>query len=1070
MALPTELIMRQSCLPIVLFTSAAMLVPPVRAQLEPAPTFTTPQAVGIQYDIVACRMPLPSTLPADYRDWFPDVFNFSIFVGPGSDLVAIHPDGTETVLVSAGSVPIQSVPGGVTRTSANASIVDPLVSFDAKSIYFALFEDPIARHFQRKLPIKPAFIFRYSLTTGAVTQLTFDDQVDVSDQFRQVAPPYAKLDVAPVELADGRILFLSNRANVMEPGNEKPAMRFYRMHGDGSNVEPVENFTLGSCQHPIILRDGRIAWTHHHPVGRRNINGNFPLLVANPDMSDIKTMAGDHYYNTAFHFISQLSNGDFVSNSYYQQNNFGHGMIVRFPLVSGQGFNPVSDIASSSAHFERVSQTTAVPWPLGNLNDDHAARLRGGSQTERVGKVTMPSGAPGGDMLMVWSPGPVNNLNRPVSGFPHMHVAYAPGGSTPTWSAMSILKWSASYHYMYPKAVVPYAAIHGVAKPTLIPDTTNSGSIAALPAGSAFATTGTSSVYNRESRWPNPYDDAVDPNIVNNLLYSSTLFVVGQDTIRFPNSRIHAAQVVADMSHVFGNNSWYQPLAGRYRSHNNGTQVWGILGEIPLRKFAPNGSPILDAQGNPDTSYEVRIPADVPFHNRVIDVDGITLTSETTWHSARPGERKNNCGGCHAHSINTQPLDFGTTAAGQAGYTVTDFALQTPVVSRDPQNQPSVLIKPGRAWVVEYWQDVQPILTARCVGCHNSPASLDLRANASPPPWDSLAFTNTSGYPILYGAHQPTKYVRKNAASQSLLVWKAYGSRLDGRSDGNGRPGDIPFGPAHAPTITFDEKRTIAAWVDLGCQVDVNPASADESDPFDDQMKPSLAISGITRGKVTTAPTSITVSGYDLHSGIAPASLEIRIGSWTATNLAAGTTISNGSVHTIPLPALATGQLHKIHVRVADVAGNRSREILDVMVLSPAALVTVGSGSPGTAGQVPTLSGSTLPRVGEQAFELVVANTVPNTPTIIWSSAALANPPFQLLPNAFVYLSSLDTFSFGVTDSTGNYRAGLPIPNDPGLNGVTLYFQSLVFDPGGQQLIPGVTGALTPGLALTVGG
>lgn len=1064
--------------------AATLLAAAVIAQGPQHPPQGTPASVGITYDILACRMP---KTPGDAPGWFPDGGDHSLLVGRFSDLVRIRPDGSEVVFVDASAVEIRSTPGGAPRTSANASIVDPLVSFDAATVYFALFEDPLLWHHQRRISLRPAFIFEADVATGAVTQLTFGDDIAFADQSRVIDPPHVKYDISPVELPDGRLLFLSNRDNVMEPENVKPAMRFFRMHADGSNVEPIENFSLGTCGHPMILADGRIVWTHHMPTGRRS--SGFPLFVANPDMSDLRTFAGAHYLNTVFHFSAQLGNGDFVTTGYYRKNNYGHGTIIRFPLDpggNGQLFHPASSACGGfvygvNDHFARRQQTLVTPWTMSQmLGSDEPAPFVAGSSTVRAGKVTMPAGAPDGHLLMVWSPGSVNNRVAATAGLPHMHVAFAPGGSAQTWDDMTVIVGDPASHYMYPKPLVTYAEIHGIPRPALIPDTPNDGSAGTpvLPANAPFATTGTSSVYNRESGWPSCYGDPWDDNPINSFVLSSTFFFVGQDTYAYPDSAIHAAQIVADVSRFYGHDSWPGALAQRFRSHNNGTQVWGILGETPLRKYAANGSPILDPQNNPDTSYEVRIPADVPFHHRLIDIEGLTLTSEWTWHGARPGERKTNCGGCHAHSHHTTPLDFSLTAAGGANgfdYTIEDFALKTPMVSRDAAGQPSVVDYPAKIRIVEYWQDIQPIFDTHCVSCHDAgTAAGGLRLDAAAVPWDRLAFTDPAGV-VPYGVSQKTKYVRRHAASQSLLVWKAYGERLDGRLDST-RSGDIDFGAMPDPNhpqngVPFKERRLIAAWVDLGCLVDVDgdAVQVGEADPFDDQMKPTVVVGGVDRGYTTNAPASVVVSAYDLHSSLDP-DLRVHLGSWTSPDLATQPIGDLGVPVTVPLPTLAKGQTHRILIAVADAVGNVARRELDVTPLDPAALITVGVGSRGTNGIAPDLTGNHLPRIDTEDFAVVVGRALPNAMTAVFWATSLASPPVQLTANAFRYLEQPASFALAATDGEGRLAAPMPIPDTPALNGMRFHFQALVLDPGGQALVPGVVGALTPGLTVVLGG
>ena len=75
---------------------------------------------------------------------------------------------------------------------------------------------------------------------------------------------------------------------------------------------------------------------------------------------------------------------------------------------------------------------------------------------------------------------------------------------------------------------------------------------------------------------------------------------------------------------------------------------------------------MLDSEGNPDTSFMAKIPADAPFTFQMLDRDGLVFNMAQTWHQVRPGEVRNDCGGCHAHS--QQPLDIANTAAGQPGY------------------------------------------------------------------------------------------------------------------------------------------------------------------------------------------------------------------------------------------------------------------------------------------------------------------------------------------------------------------------------------------------------------------
>src|SRR5260370_449964 len=75
-----------------------------------------------------------------------------------------------------------------------------------------------------------------------------------------------------------------------------------------------------------------------------------------------------------------------------------------------------------------------------------------------------------------------------------------------------------------------------------------------------------------------------------------------------------------------------------------------------------------DPDGNPDTSFLVKIPADVAWTFQTLDKNGLVLNMAQTWHQLRPGEVRTNCGGCHAHS--QKPTAFERTAAVRPDYAI----------------------------------------------------------------------------------------------------------------------------------------------------------------------------------------------------------------------------------------------------------------------------------------------------------------------------------------------------------------------------------------------------------------
>src|SRR6185503_2406345 len=123
-------------------------------------------------------------------------------------------------------------------------------------------------------------------------------------------------------------------------------------------------------------------------------------------------------------------------------------------------------------------------------------------------------------------------------------------------------------------------------------------------------------------------------------------------------------------------------VVSRKRHHfalgSNSEERLRILGEFPVRHFLPSlpgrgvggegAKQPLDPDGNPDTSFLARIPADVAWTFQTLDNNGMVLNMAQTWHQLRPGEVRTDCGGCHAHS--QKPTLFKDTGAARDDYKV----------------------------------------------------------------------------------------------------------------------------------------------------------------------------------------------------------------------------------------------------------------------------------------------------------------------------------------------------------------------------------------------------------------
>src|SRR5437588_6932125 len=86
------------------------------------PKVSTDPTIKYDYDIVYVRTPRKGNAPHSSR--WPDA-SLPLNVDAGGDLMLLHPDGTEDVLVAGGK----------------GSVTDPFVSFDGEWVFYSHFED-----------------------------------------------------------------------------------------------------------------------------------------------------------------------------------------------------------------------------------------------------------------------------------------------------------------------------------------------------------------------------------------------------------------------------------------------------------------------------------------------------------------------------------------------------------------------------------------------------------------------------------------------------------------------------------------------------------------------------------------------------------------------------------------------------------------------------------------------------------------------------------------------------------------------------------------------------------------
>ncbi|WP_020408140.1 hypothetical protein [Hahella ganghwensis] len=884
-------------------------------------------ATTIDYDIVYVRQPRHGD--SEHIKW-PEAASPGR-VEMGSDLVLLHPDGSEEVLVD---------------TEVGA-VTDPNVSLDGKWVYYSYFHDVSSEKLNRQrygLSEGGSDIYKINLETREIVRLTHQEFTPNTgsghwNEKNPVNPTggynylgYGILNTGPAPIAGNKIIFTSNR-NGFKPTKSysNPTMQLYVMDEDGKNVTPIAPMTLGSALHPISLTDGRVIFSSYESQGLRD-ERLWGLWSIYPDGRHWEPVVSAFSHAAVFHFAAETSDGQIVVEDYYNKNNFGFGALYAFPIEAGYG-QPKFHSAVSEENPE-IARTVdgdlrsfTIPFsPKGIYSLTPSASSSDRAATPGQGKYTHPAAAPDNDLLVVWSDGPVNTLKRP-SPYPAVDSGiYMIDRMDPVIDSQQLvlIKNDPNYNEAWPRAVVPYKRIYGIDEPRSIAWLPNKGEEhAQLPEGTAYGLIGTSSFYNRETS-PGGEDnegsfDGLDAFNTRSNNQSPNWVLQGADAGKYSNDDIWGVRILA--MEPFSHKS-YGPGSDRKRSaffFNHVGERLRILGEIPLKKYNLDGSLVMDPTGEPDTSFLAKIPADTPFTFQTIDKNGSVLNMAQTWHQVRPGEVRTDCGGCHAHS--KEPVKFEQTVAASASYQVWDLTKSTPLLTQEQDGTPRIYEKPEPVVNVEFYKDIRPILQNKCVSCHNSvgyngaPAQLALEdvsipeGKVLPNDYSRLCSDSYASWGIpsvvrigtderpVWRQSNASRYVRLFQSRRSLLIWKLFGERLDGWTNDDfpteevpGDPDTLPEGagasgadidftgdimpPGHP--LTADEKLAFVRWIDLGCPIDT--ASNTDKDGYGwflDETRPALTVTYPAPGVSTEPLTRILVGVSDAYTGVDHSSLEI---------------------------------------------------------------------------------------------------------------------------------------------------------------------------------------------------
>jgi len=207
-----------------------------------------------------------------------------------------------------------------------------------------------------------------------------------------------------------------------------------------------------------------------------------------------------------------------------------------------------------------------------------------------------------------------------------------------------------------------------------------------------------------------------------------------------------------------------------------------ILGEVPIEM---------------DGSFNIEVPANTPVELQTLDADGIALRT-CSWIWAKNHEPRG-CIGCHEDGELT-PENY-----------LVDAVIR-------PSNK--LTSPPESRRAVDFRSDVMPIISKRCVSCHDkadSPVRLSSYMS------EGKSGVNLSYTSLLAGVDDDGKgkYVDPGRARTSRLIWHIFGKNTSRPWDGAESKGAVKqMPPSGSGALTKDERRTFIEWIDLGAMWD----------------------------------------------------------------------------------------------------------------------------------------------------------------------------------------------------------------------------------------------------------
>ena len=741
--------------------------------------------------------------------------------GGGEDTVIVNGDVPVAYVKRATSVGLNptdganSAPGGdlMLREKSSASATehnltarftqgagdasDPEVSYDGKKIVFAM-RCPASNTatVDGTASGAPACtgrwnIWEYDMTGKSLTTGTF----------RRLSASASDDDVDPVYLPANRgVIFSSNRQAkssrmqalgrayfAADEYERERVMNLHSMAADGSNVQQI-SFNQSHERNPVIRPNGDIMFARWEHVADRN---RFAVFRSKPDGTDMFVLYGAQSPGNSFLHPRDMDPkgkfpGQLVSSLMPLSGTQEGGSIMmvdaaryseantpadrNVPTQGGQ--TPATEQVLSDGRGLSLFGRATTPYPLWDGSDRVLVAWRPCEVTRNDVVVSCTT-------LTDTEKATLGDTNRTMAAratdsvkdnAPSAYAIYMFNPANQTW--LIVAAPPAGFMFTDPVAIVARTEPN-VVEPTTVDPVLAAQNMALIEVRSVYDTDG----LNR---------------MAEGMLTASDRAAGCTQSIplKAPTDTADTRSMVADLARLKNPaDAAYNCAPARFVRAMRGVPppAGGMgsrqaIGETDFEQMQILGyAPI-----EPDGSFKLQVPADVPLALSVIDADGRAIQTHTNWIQVRPGERRT-CDGCHSPRrgaalnsgpvVNTLPTGIKSSLSAQHQSGETLASLRTRL-------DPSSLSLAANPVFADYWADTtQAGVTAR--------AAITLRYTGNASPADDLATPAPVNGVINYPEHiQPLwTRARGTGGAQTCVSCHADTAKLDLRAtvSGTGR-------------------------------------------------------------------------------------------------------------------------------------------------------------------------------------------------------------------------------------------------------------------------------------------